>query len=138
MYQNDYFHPWCQDSRWLPGAACHMYENTMCMCVYMMICIYMFVACMYIVHTCLCMVHFCSSWFTSVCTRVNQLQTMLWYRNWPFGTDSVQTRIYTLKTALAGGKLSCGISHYTVQTLLNSVQTSLYSVQPLTDTILKK
>ena len=46
----------------------------------------------------------------TVCTRLYQLQTMLWYRNWPFGTDTVQTRIYTLKTALAGGKLSCSIS----------------------------
>ena len=35
---------------------------------------------------------------------------MLLYMNWPFCTYSVQTRIYTPKTALAGGKLSCGIS----------------------------
>ncbi len=60
-----------------------------------------------LVHPCLYTV---STHLNTVCTRQYQLQTMLWYRNWPFGTDSVQTRIYTLKTALAGGKLSCGIS----------------------------
>ena len=43
-------------------------------------------------------------------TVLYQVQTMLWYRNLPFGIYRFQTRIYTSKTALAGGKLSCGIS----------------------------
>jgi len=39
-------------------------------------------------------------------TVLYQVQTMLWYRNLHFGTYSVQTRPYTPRMALAGGKLS--------------------------------
>ncbi len=66
---------------------------------------------------CLYMIHLCSSWFTSFCwkdfqevcclylafTLQYQLWTMLWYRNWLFGTDTVHRGMYPLRMARSGG-----------------------------------
>ncbi len=46
----------------------------------------------------------------AVRTRLNHVHTMLVYRNQLFCTYPVHTGIYTLRMALAGGQLSCGIS----------------------------
>jgi hypothetical protein len=82
--------------------------------------------CMYIVHTCLYVVHACLSCSMSVhgsslfilehhfhflevcclylaCTWQYQLKTMLWYRNWQFGTGIVHRGMYPLRMARSGG-----------------------------------
>ena len=86
-------------------------------------CIYVFEHDLYIVCTCFNLVHHflgvenaspCSagsiSLIYTVRTRLSRLHTMLVYRNWQFGTDTAEQRIYPLRMPVAGGQLSCAIS----------------------------
>ena len=100
-------------------------------------CMYVFEHCMYIVHTCLDMVQTCftqSTTFKQCCTSFRQC----------YGTGichlvhTVFRHVHTPQEQLWQVVSFPAIFHNWVQTCLFSVQTLLYNVQHLTETILKK
>ncbi len=81
----------------------------------------MYIPCIW-VPSILCMYHSVIFHLKFACTAFMALLTMLVYRNQQFGAYTVQTGMYSLRMAVAGGQLSCSCC-----TWLNHVQQLTYA-----------